>query len=103
PPLAPTDDLDASPFPLAYCTDVSGIPPESWKHFPGLKTLLLDALRHPRHPTPLTLRQAVSIAHEVGAQQTYVVHMAHDLPHEATSAELPDGMQLAYDGLILPL
>jgi phosphoribosyl 1,2-cyclic phosphate phosphodiesterase len=89
------------PFPLAYCTDVSGIPPQSWQRLRGLKTLVLDALRHRHHPTHLTLRQAVQIATQVGAERTYFVHMAHDLPHAATQSELPEGMFLAYDGLEL--
>lgn len=90
-----------SPFPLAYCTDASGIPPESWARFRGIRTLILDALRHRRHPTHYTLGEAVGVAHEIGAAQTWFVHMAHDLPHAETDASLPDGMHLAYDGLVL--
>lgn len=97
PPGAPRE----SPFPLAYCTDLSGIPPDSWKLFKGVRTLVIDALRHRKHPTHLTIGEAVSIAHEIGAERTYFVHMAHDLPHEATNADLPEGMELAYDGLVL--
>jgi phosphoribosyl 1,2-cyclic phosphate phosphodiesterase len=88
-------------LPLAYCTDVSGIPPESWVMLRGLGTLVLDALRHRHHPTHLTLSQAASIAERVGAPRTYFVHMAHDLPHAETDASLPPGMHLAYDGLVL--
>jgi phosphoribosyl 1,2-cyclic phosphate phosphodiesterase len=94
-------EIAASPFPLAYCTDVSGIPPESWRLMEGLSTLVLDALRHRRHPTHLTVDQAVNIAERVGAKQTYFVHMAHDLPHETTDAALPEGVHLAWDGLVL--
>jgi len=90
-----------SPFPLAYCTDVSAIPPESWSHLKGLGTLVLDALRPRHHPTHLTLDRAVEIAGRVGASRTYFVHMAHDLAHGATNAELPPGTELAYDGLEL--
>lgn len=90
-----------SPFPLAYCTDVSGVPPESYRQLRGLKTLVLDALRRRHHPTHLTLDQAVSIAENVGAERTYFTHMAHDLGHEETEAELPPNMRLAYDGLTL--
>ena len=90
-----------SPFPLAYCTDVSGIPPESYPLLRGLGTLVLDALRHRAHPTHLTLRQATDIAAQAGARQTYFIHMAHDLPHEETNRTLPEGMALAHDGLIL--
>jgi phosphoribosyl 1,2-cyclic phosphate phosphodiesterase len=98
---APGAAAPGSPFPLAYCTDVSGIPPGSWPLFRGVKTLVLDALRHRRHPTHLTVGQAVSIAQEVGAERTYFVHMSHDLGHEATNADLPEGMALAHDGLVL--
>jgi phosphoribosyl 1,2-cyclic phosphate phosphodiesterase len=91
----------SSVLPLAYCTDVSGIPPESWPLLRGVRTLVLDALRHRKHPTHYTLQEAVSIADQVGAQRTLFVHMAHDLPHEATNASLPDTMRLAYDGLVL--
>ncbi len=88
-------------WPLAYCTDVSAIPPESWSRLVGVRTLVLDALRHRHHPTHLTLEQSVNIAHNVAADQTFFVHMAHDLAHETTNATLPTGMRLAFDGLTL--
>lgn len=88
-------------FPLAYCTDVSAFPPEAWPRLRGVRTLILDALRHRHHPTHLTVERAVGIAHEVGALRTYFVHMSHDLPHETTQAALPEGMFLAHDGLVL--
>lgn len=92
-------------LPLAYCTDVSAIPPESWPLLTGLRTLVLDALRDRRHPTHLTLEQAVGIASEVDAAQTYFVHMSHDLGHAETMARLEESghaprMQLAWDGLV---
>ncbi len=92
---------DTSPFPLAYCTDVSAVPPRAWPRLRGLRTLVLDCLRHRHHPTHLTVEQAVNIASEVGAERTYFVHMAHDLPHAQTQASLPEGMFLAHDGLVL--
>ncbi len=88
-------------FPLAYCTDVSGFPPESFGAVRGLRTLVLDALRRRHHPTHLTLDQAVDLAGRIGAARTYFVHMAHDLPHAQTEADLPEDLCLAYDGLVL--
>lgn len=88
-------------FPLAWCTDVSAIPPESYGLLRGLGTLVLDALRPRKHPTHLTLDEAVGIAERVGAGRTYFVHMAHDLGHEATNEGLPEGMRLAHDGLVI--
>ncbi len=91
----------ASPFPLAYLTDVSSIPEPTRGALTGLRTLVLDALRHRPHPTHLTLAEAVSTAGRIGAAETYFVHMAHDLKHAETQATLPRGMFLAYDGLAL--
>ena len=42
-------------------------------------------------------------ATRIGAKRTYFTHMSHDLEHEATNSSLPDGMELAYDGLRIPL
>lgn len=88
-------------FPLAYCTDVSAVPPDSWERLTGLKTLVIDALRHRHHPTHFTLEQAVNAADRVGASRTYFVHMTHDLGHAETQATLPEGMFLAWDGLVV--
>jgi phosphoribosyl 1,2-cyclic phosphate phosphodiesterase len=41
------------------------------------------------------------VARRVGARRTYFTHIAHELGHAAVSAELPEGMALAYDGLRL--
>lgn len=92
---------ESTVFPLAYCTDVSAVPTETWREFAGVKTLVLDALRKRHHPTHLTLDQAIRIAEQVNADRTYFVHMAHDLGHAETQAELPKGMFLACDGLVL--
>ncbi len=91
----------AGPFPLAYCTDVSGIPPETYPLMRGLETLVLDALRKRHHPTHLTLASAVDISERIGARRTFFTHMSHDLGHAETNAELPEGMALAHDGLEL--
>ena len=90
-----------SPFPLAYCTDVSAIPPESWNSLRNLGTLVIDGLRHRKHPTHFTLEEAVSVAERVRPRRTYFTHMSHDLAHAETNAQLPEGMELAYDGLVL--
>jgi len=64
---------------------------------------VLDALRRRPHPTHFTLAEAITTAGEIGAGQTYFTHIAHDLGHASTSAELPPGMALAYDGLVLEI
>jgi phosphoribosyl 1,2-cyclic phosphate phosphodiesterase len=86
---------------FAYLTDCSAVPDASMTRLGGLDVLVLDALRPQSHPTHMTLAQAVAVARRVGATRTYFTHMAHDLPHAATCAALPEAMALAYDGLRL--
>lgn len=92
-----------SPFPLAFCTDVSGVPTESWALLEGVKTLVLGALRHRKHPTHFTIDQAVRVAEQVGAAATWFVHMSHEVRHARDEPGLPEGVRFAYDGLTLPL
>ncbi len=99
--FAQETDQDGSIFPLAYCTDVSAIPSESWSMLKGLSTLVLDALRFRHHPTHMTVDRAVEVAQRVGAKQTWFVHMAHAISHAEVDASLPEGIKLAYDGLTI--
>jgi len=85
---------------VAYCTDCSEIPEASRRLLRGLEVLILDALRRRPHPTHFNLEQAVEVAREIGARKTYFTHIAHELGHAQTNAELPDGMELAWDGLV---
>ncbi len=88
---------------IAYCTDTNFIPPESRALLQGLDVLILDALRHKPHPTHYSLSEAIEVAREIGAKRTLFTHMSHDLSHEETSAQLPPGFELAYDGMRIPL
>jgi phosphoribosyl 1,2-cyclic phosphate phosphodiesterase len=88
---------------VAYCTDTNSIPDETWPLLEGLDVLVLDCLRHTPHPTHFSLPESLAVAARVGARRTLVVHMSHDLPHAATQAALPPGIELAHDGLVVPL
>jgi phosphoribosyl 1,2-cyclic phosphate phosphodiesterase len=84
---------------FAYLTDCSIIPEASWPLLDGLDVVVLDALRERPHPTHFSLSEAIAAAGRIGAPRVYFTHMCHDLGHAETSARLPPGMQLAYDGL----
>jgi phosphoribosyl 1,2-cyclic phosphate phosphodiesterase len=88
---------------FAYLTDCSRIPEESFALLEGLEVLVIDALRDRPHPTHFTLADAIAASQRIGARRTWFTHMCHDLPHAATSARLPAGMALAYDGLVVDL
>jgi phosphoribosyl 1,2-cyclic phosphate phosphodiesterase len=88
---------------VAYCTDVKRIPPESVRLLSGLDVLILDCLRRKPHATHLSLDEAIHVARQLGPKQTLLTHLSHSLEHEATRQQLPPGIDLAYDGLRIPL
>ena len=51
----------------------------------------------------LSLDEAIAAARRVGARRTLFVHMSHDIEHDSVSATLPAGIELAYDGLVVPV
>jgi len=88
---------------FAYLTDCSGIPDESWALLQGVETLVVDALRHRPHPTHFTVAQALQVVERLAPRRAYLTHICHDLPHADTSATLPAGVELAFDGLTLDI
>lgn len=86
---------------FAYLTDCSAIPDASWPLLDGVDLLIVDALRHRKHPTHFNVAEALAVVERLGPTRAYFTHICHDLPHAATCAMLPAGVELAYDGLIL--
>ncbi|GAB4190228.1 MAG: MBL fold metallo-hydrolase [Phycisphaeraceae bacterium] len=88
---------------LAYCTDVSSIPPESYPMLEGLDVLVIDGLRHRHHPTHLTIEQALAEIEQVKPKRAFLTHIAHDIRHAEVDPTLPDNVNLAYDGLAVQI
>jgi phosphoribosyl 1,2-cyclic phosphate phosphodiesterase len=85
----------------AYLTDHSAVPNETLEKLQGLDILFLDALRYAPHPTHSTVEQSLRIVEAVRPKRALFTHICHDLPHEATNATLPAGVELAFDGMKL--
>ena len=88
---------------IAYCTDTSSIPEESMQKLGGLEVLVLDCLRRKPHVTHFGLEEALAVAQQLRPKRTLLTHVSHDLDYDEVSAELPPGVELAYDGLSVPL
>jgi phosphoribosyl 1,2-cyclic phosphate phosphodiesterase len=84
---------------LAYCTDVSAIPPETFPLLTGLDVFVIDGLRYKHHPTHLTVEQALAVIDQVRPKRAYLTHIAHDIMHADLDPRLPEGVSIAYDGL----
>jgi phosphoribosyl 1,2-cyclic phosphate phosphodiesterase len=83
---------------VAYCTDVSQIPDESYPLLEGLDTLVIDALRDQPHPTHFSVGQALEVIERVKPRRAYFTHVSHSLEYEATNERLPENVELSYDG-----
>jgi phosphoribosyl 1,2-cyclic phosphate phosphodiesterase len=89
---------------FSYITDANFISDSEKEKLKGSKVLVLNALRKSEHISHFTLDQAVAIAQEIGAEQTYLIHMSHQMGlHSDIDQELPEGINLAYDGLAVNL
>lgn len=84
---------------LAYCTDVSTIPPETYPYLHDLDILVLDGLRYRHHPTHMTIDQALEQFEHIQPRQGYLTHMAHEIRHAELDPKLPANIHLAYDQL----
>jgi phosphoribosyl 1,2-cyclic phosphate phosphodiesterase len=86
---------------FAYATDLSEIPPATMEALSGLDVLVLDCLRFTQHPTHLWVDKALEYVERLRPRRTFFTHMAHDIKHGRDSARLPDGVQFAYDELVV--
>jgi phosphoribosyl 1,2-cyclic phosphate phosphodiesterase len=86
----------------AYLTDMNDIPNQSLALLKDLDVVILDALRKTPHPSHATLEQALAFVRQMQPRRAYFTHMSHDLSHAETNSELPENIQLAYDGLRIP-
>lgn len=87
----------------AYLPDVKSIPPKTMALLGNLDTLVIDALRDAPHSTHLSLGEALDISRQLSPRRTLLTHISHEFDHAELSARLPVGVEVAHDGLRLPL
>ncbi|MDA3811559.1 MAG: MBL fold metallo-hydrolase [Spirochaetaceae bacterium] len=83
----------------AYITDCSFISENSIKVLKGIKVLIIGALRYREHSTHFNINQALELIKKISPERAYLTHLSHDVDHDILSAELPEGIFPAYDGL----
>lgn len=88
---------------VVYLPDCKSIPDTTRDLILDCGILIIDALRHRTHPTHLSVEEAIAVARDVRAGQTYFTHLCHDLGHAALEASLPPGIRVGYDGLVLSM
>jgi len=85
---------------FTYITDAKTVSETEVEKLKGTKTLVINSLQTQSHISHFTLDEALSFARLIGAEKTYFTHMSHRIGlHSVVSQQLPQGIELAYDGL----
>jgi phosphoribosyl 1,2-cyclic phosphate phosphodiesterase len=85
---------------MAYITDVSFIPESSYALLQDLDVLFLSCLRPAPHPTHFGVEDAIAAAQRIAAKKTIFIHMTHELEYQRFSKQLPEGIEVGYDGIV---
>lgn len=87
---------------FTYITDANRIDDAEKEKIKSSKIVVVNALRKSQHISHFTLQQAIDLVKELEIPEAYFTHISHQLGHHHDiSAELPEGIHLAYDGLQL--
>lgn len=87
---------------FTYITDANRIEADEKEKIRGSSVLVLNALRKEKHISHFNLQEAIELVRELGVPKAYFTHISHQMGlHEKINAELPEGIELAYDGLTL--
>lgn len=89
---------------FTYITDANFIEAAELDKIRGSRVLVLNALRKEKHLSHFTLSEAIELAKGLEVPEVYFTHISHQLGlHQSISAELPEGVRLAFDGLKLEI
>lgn len=87
---------------IAYCTDMNHIPEEEYEKLKNLDHFVINCVKYGKHISHFSIEEAIEVCRKVGAKHSWLTHLSHQLPcYNELAAGLPDGIQPAYDGLIL--
>jgi phosphoribosyl 1,2-cyclic phosphate phosphodiesterase len=85
---------------FVYITDANKIDESVKEKIKGCEVLVLNALRREQHISHFTLEEAVELCNELKPKKAFFTHISHQLGlHDEVNAELPEHINLAYDGL----
>ncbi len=86
---------------IAYSTDVVNMPEESFAALAGIDTWLVDALVDYDHPTHAHVDKIIDWTKRLNPRRTILTHLSHRLDYAILAGQLPDGMEPAFDGMVI--
>ena len=87
---------------IAYSTDVKELPESAFEALKGVKLWIVGApVMHTSHPTHIHVDGALEWIERVRPERAIISHLGLDIDFESLQKELPDRVELAYDGMIV--
>lgn len=87
---------------FTYITDANFIDETEKNKIRGSEVVVLNALRKQKHVSHFNLQEAIDLVTELKIPEAYLTHISHQLGrHVEVEDELPKGIHLAHDGLLL--
>lgn len=87
---------------VCYLTDLNSIEDSEIEKFRGVDVLVINALRHQEHISHFSLNQALDVIAKAQSKRAFLTHISHQLGlYTTTNPILPDGVEMAYDRLIV--
>ncbi|MEO6152111.1 MAG: MBL fold metallo-hydrolase [Croceibacterium sp.] len=93
--------FDADGKSIGYATDFSEVTDGMLELFRGVDMLVSDCLKREPHPTHASLAMALDFARRTEARTTVLTHLDKSMDFATLSSELPTGVRVGYDGLVL--
>lgn len=84
---------------LAYVTDIKEYNESIFEYLKDLEVLIVSAQRFGRSNIQFNFDEAVSFIERVAPKKAYLTHISHEIEHQHAEALLPQGIEIAYDGL----
>ena len=89
---------------FTYITDANKIDNPVKEKLKGSDVIVLNALRNEQHISHFTLNEAIALVEELQIPNAYFTHISHQLgKHDDVEKNLPPGIHLGYDGLVLTI
>ena len=89
---------------FTYITDANRIEEDELKKIKGSHVVVLNTLRKQKHISHFTLEEGIKVAKLLDVPKTYFTHLSHQMGlHNDINDELPEGIELAWDGLVISL
>lgn len=87
--------------PIAYSSDATELHEGAFDLLDGIKVWIIGTLLDEPHPTHADVDKAIGWIEEIGAERGVLTHLSGRLDYANLADRLPEGIEPAYDGMVI--